>query len=475
MICHFGGPEQTSHQRRLEFLLILISTLTIASIMLASLALRSAVAGCRNYQCKNFAKCYQAITKFTRPFATMQDKQATMPPGYKAKAGAFQTFEIPQQVTGSRGDIILGKAMINAWRRDGILQVSMDESQRSVADKAFATSQRYFDIPYDRKASCVNDQSFSGYIASGEELTDNIADYSEIFTVTKDLPQSDPRVKAKWPCHGPCPWPDTRMKSSIKTYMNHLGDSGDKILQLIACGLELPDINELTKYTRDGWHHLRVLRFPARDKTNGKGKDGRGIGSHTDYGLLVIASQDSVGGLFIRPPYKDEKYANWEKSVAGAYENDHRWVYVPPVPNVFTVFPGDMMQYITNSYLPSTPHKVGLNNDQRFAFAYFHEPNFQATLEALPGFESDENSRGIHYGTHFTNMSMRNYPQRITAKRIRAENRMAVLHTPELKTLGAAPKPAPKEEQGAEGGMQRIVDAVKNKAEEVFFSNQVAV
>lgn len=39
-------------------------------------------------------------------------------------------------------------------------------------------------------------------------------------------------------------------------------------------------------------------RFPRNDATNGKGKKGRGIGSHTDYGLLVIASQDEVGGKF---------------------------------------------------------------------------------------------------------------------------------------------------------------------------------
>jgi isopenicillin N synthase-like dioxygenase len=39
-----------------------------------------------------------------------------------------------------------------------------------------------------------------------------------------------------------------------------------------------------------------LLRFPARTATNGKGKKGRGIGSHTDYGLIVIATQDDVGG-----------------------------------------------------------------------------------------------------------------------------------------------------------------------------------
>ena len=41
-----------------------------------------------------------------------------------------------------------------------------------------------------------------------------------------------------------------------------------------------------------------LSRFPAANNTNGKGKEGRGIGSHTDYGLLVIAAQDDVGGEF---------------------------------------------------------------------------------------------------------------------------------------------------------------------------------
>lgn len=136
-----------------------------------------------------------------------------------------------------------------------------------------------------------------------------------------------------------------------------------------------------------------------------------------------------------------------------------------------------MMQYITNSYLPSTPHKVGLNNDERFAFAYFHEPNFQATMKPLPGFETESNSTGIHYGTHFTNMFMRNYPQRITAKRINAEDRMQLLDTPELRTMGASPKAvasqAPK--AAAVSGVQSIVNAVKNKAESVLLGSNIAV
>ena len=78
---------------------------------------------------------------------------------------------------------------------------------------------------------------------------------------------------------------------------------------------------------------------------------------------------------------------------------------------------GDMMQLITNDYLPSTPHKVGLNYDERYAFAYFHEPNFSSVMKPLEGFNAGQSPKeGIHYGTHFTNMFMRNYPDRITSQ-----------------------------------------------------------
>jgi isopenicillin N synthase-like dioxygenase len=87
-----------------------------------------------------------------------------------------------------------------------------------------------------------------------------------------------------------------------------------------------------------------------------------------------------------------------------------------------------MMQYLTNSHLPSTPHKVGLNTAERFAFAYFHEPNFSAVVKPVPEYQkTNDATQGIHYGTHFTNMFMRNYPERITARRMKEEGRMRIL------------------------------------------------
>jgi isopenicillin N synthase-like dioxygenase len=334
----------------------------------------------------------------------------------------LQTFHLPESVGDGDADVELAREMIEAWQRDGIFQVAATPEQARKTAAAVAASKRFFGMPMDVKAARVSDLTYSGYIASGEEVTAGEADLSEIFTVTKDVPETDPRVQAKWPCHGPAPWPDEEYHQSMQVFMDVLGSIGEKLLKLVALGLELKDPDALNNLTQDGWHHMRVLRFPALSP-----QSSRGIGAHTDYGLLVIAWQDEVGGLYVRPPIDGEKRnRNWlaEESAAGVYEEDEGWELVEPVPNVFTVFPGDIFQFLTDGTLLSTPHKVVLNTRERFALAYFHEPNFNAVVRPLSDPASEEY---IHYGTHFTNMFLRCYPDRITTARIFAEDRLAIL------------------------------------------------
>ncbi|GAB3906955.1 2OG-Fe(II) oxygenase family protein [Kibdelosporangium lantanae] len=324
--------------------------------------------------------------------------------------------------------------MVDAWRADGIFQISADHQQARAVRDAFVQSARFFAMPAERKSACVSDLTYAGYIASGEEVTAGEADYSEIFTVCPDVPLDDPKVRDRWPCHGPVPWPDVEYQQVMAAYMAELGGMGQRLLRLVALGLGLSDIDALTRLTQDGWHHMRVLRFPARTS-----ETARGIGAHTDYGLLVIAAQDDVGGLYVRPPVPGEKRnRNWldTESSAGMYENEEPWNFVPPVPDTLTVFPGDILQFLTGGELLSTPHKVRLNDRERYTMAYFHEPNFNVTVRPFtePG--------SIHYGTHFTNMFMRCYPDRITTGRILAEDRLAVLADLALASghdVGAAP------------------------------------
>jgi isopenicillin N synthase-like dioxygenase len=334
----------------------------------------------------------------------------------------LRTFQLPDAVRGNSADVDLAHAMVQAWQADGIFQIATDPSQGRKTQEAIEQSRRFFGMPLEFKSQHVSELTYAGYIASGEEVTAGEADYSEIFTVCKDLSLDDARVVAGWPCHGPVPWPDADYQRAMVAFTDELRDIGEKLLRLVTIGLGLTGLDALTALTVDGWHHMRVLRFPPRSS-----RTARGIGAHTDYGLLVIAAQDDVGGLYVRPPVEGEKRnRNWleSESSAGMYEDEEPWTFVRPVPNVLTVFPGDILQFLTGGELLSTPHKVRLNTRERFTMAYFHEPNFEATIRPL---SDPAGTDHIHYGTHFTNMFLRCYPNRITTRRILADNRLSVL------------------------------------------------
>ncbi|MFI6436519.1 2OG-Fe(II) oxygenase family protein [Streptomyces sp. NPDC050759] len=334
----------------------------------------------------------------------------------------LQTFRLPAVVRGTHGDRALGQALVAAWQSDGIFQIRATRPQQVATERALAASRVFCRRALNEKAVHVSDLSYSGYVASGEEETAGQRDGSEIFTVCPDIPADDPRVIDRWPCHGPVPWPSPGYARAMKDYMTVVGEIGGRLLRLTALGLGLDDPDPFTRLTTDGWHHMRVLRFPPADATSE-----RGIGAHTDYGLLVIAAQDDIGGLHVRPPVPgEERGRNWlpGESMAGRYEHEEPWTYVTPVTAVFTVFPGDIMQFMTGGALLSTPHKVRLAARERYTLAYFHEPAFDAVARPL---DAPDSAEYLHYGTHFTRMFMRCYPERVTTARIEAEGRLKVL------------------------------------------------
>jgi isopenicillin N synthase-like dioxygenase len=148
-------------------------------------------------------------------------------------------------------------------------------------------------------------------------------------------------------------------------FMAGLGSLGERLLELVALGLGRTERDAITRYTVDGWHHLRAARSAALN---------HGVSSH---GLLVITPPD-IGGLCIRP--------------------------------------GDVMQFLTGGLVRSTSYGVD-------PLTYFHEPNFEACVRPLFGHSTDY----LHYGTYFTGRFMQCYPDRITTRRIIAESRLAIM------------------------------------------------
>lgn len=342
-----------------------------------------------------------------------------------------RTFTLPAAVTGTHANQELARDMIAAWRSDGIFQVTAGVATNARMERTFEAMRRFFGMPLSSKARCANDLGYSGYTSSGQPTSAGEGDFCELFTACRDLPLDDPRVRAQWPCHGPVPWPDEELQQTTAAFLHDLGELGDRLLKLVALGLHLYDLDALTRLTEGGWHHLHAMRLPAASW-----QTARGIGSHTDYGLLAIGAQDQAGGLEVRPPVEGEqRKRGWraEESTSGMYEELGPWVAVPPAPQTLTVMPGDLLHFMTEGYLLATPQKVQLGDRERFSLSYFHEPAFTSTVRPL---FDPEASESIHYGTHFTGLYMRWYTERAATRRIVRENRLA--HLPLLRAARQA-------------------------------------
>ena len=203
-------------------------------------------------------------------------------------------------------------------------------------------------------------------------------------------------------------------------WMNNVNNIGRILCRLISISLGL-NANYFDEYIYDPWTHMRVLHFPPKPN-----EQTIGIHAHTDYGFLVIASQDQVGGLYVRPPihneYRPTNIYNNEGDTSNVDYVDKKWIYVePPMDrneNVLHVFPGDFMQYITNAEYKATPHKVMTSHKDRYALAAFFEPNFDSYHYPIYGKLFDQDIEPVHYGTHFTKMFMRCYPNSETTQNI---------------------------------------------------------
>jgi isopenicillin N synthase-like dioxygenase len=201
---------------------------------------------------------------------------------HEVSGPSFHTIVLPETLDGGITDAELGRNIIDSWRKDGIIRLQMTPKQIAIFAKATLVCKRFFNLPLTQKAKCVDERTYSGYTASGEEITNNIEDLPEIFTVMKDLPPEDERVRLRWPCHGPCPWPSENFKTIVDEFMQSLAESGKKLMYLVGLGLGLQSPEELTEITEDGWHYMRILRYPQGEGKGVESKLRRGIGESSN-------------------------------------------------------------------------------------------------------------------------------------------------------------------------------------------------
>ena len=200
---------------------------------------------------------------------------------------------------------VVGPELDEVCRTAGFFQVTGHGVPDGVAELAWTTATRFFDLPLEDKLSVARpapDYPY-GYIPlAGESLSQSIAgaappDLKEVFNAGPPAPPSRPFADpAEAWAYSPSLWPAAlpELRAAWTAYYDAMRDLGHRLMSLFARGLGLP-AGFFAGQTGQAANALRAINYPARDAAPLAGQFR--AGAHTDYGTLTILRQDAVGGL----------------------------------------------------------------------------------------------------------------------------------------------------------------------------------
>jgi len=257
-----------------------------------------------------------------------------------------------------------------ACRAQGFFYLTGHGVDRMICDRLVAVSRRFFAL--DRAAKMqwrmsLGGRAWRGYFPAGGELTSGQPDGKEGLYLGLELPDDDPRVRARTPLHGRNLFP-TRpgFGEAVLAYLFALTRLGHTLMEAIALSLGLDATYFADRYTTDPLILFRIFNYPSRPAPAGQDVQW-GVGEHSDYGLLTILWQDDVGGLQVK--------------------TREGWVDAPPLPQSFVCNIGDMLDRMTGGLYRSTPHRVALNTSgrDRLSMPFFFDPHFEARVRPIKG------------------------------------------------------------------------------------------
>lgn len=183
----------------------------------------------------------------------------------------------------------------------------------------------------------------------------------------------------------PNKWPDCfdaegrDFTSVMRAFHDTCKELHMQVMRAIALGMGYEE-TFFDEYTDVGDNTLRLLHYPPVLKSVFENNpDAVRAGPHSDYGSVTLLFQDDIGGLEVKSP-------------------QNTWVRAVPIKNTIVVNAGDLLARWSNDTIKSTNHRVvqppaasGSSTEgsglypTRYSVAYFCNPNFDKTIEALPG------------------------------------------------------------------------------------------
>ena len=260
----------------------------------------------------------------------------------------------------------IGKQLVALVETIGFFYVVGHGIDPTLLKNAFDSSREFFSLSEDQKQIIAVNQAQRGWMRKGLTRLEGSAsaDVKEVFFWGREVSEDDPDVLQKLPLVSPNQWPEQvlpNFKANILEYYQAVMALGSSLLECIAYGLDKNPEVFREKYTKPLGRGQLVYYPPI--SADDLACNSYSAAPHTDFGVLTILLQDSLGGLQAR-------LQNGE------------WIDVPPIEGSFICNIGDLLERWTNGKLKSTIHRVlNTSGKDRLSIPVFFDPNSDAWID----------------------------------------------------------------------------------------------
>lgn len=281
------------------------------------------------------------------------------------EAAEIPVIDIAPLLDGSPdGAARVGLAMRQAAETIGFFYVRNHGIPSEVVEAAHRASREFFVQPLEAKQQVTINHHHHGFLRVGEaKMYDKArADLKESFVWGLDLADDDPAVTADNPFLGRNQWPTEPPEFHTALYGFFTAGLGcaRELMRAFAAGMGLPENTFIRSTDRLIARGSTIYYPPQRPDPD---HEQFGVAPHTDFGVLTLLWQDSVGGLEVQ-------------NRAG------EWVTAHPIPDTLVVNVGDLLARWTNDGFNSTPHRVvNRSGRERYSMVIAWDPNFETMID----------------------------------------------------------------------------------------------
>lgn len=257
----------------------------------------------------------------------------------------------------------VAKALHAASQGVGFIYVKGHGIPAAAIETARSAALEFFRADVEQKASVTVSAKHRGWLGrDGARMQDDAKlDLKESFIW--GYQNEDGTALDDHPVRGPNRWPGflPGLQPVSMRYFEEAHAVAHHLMRGFALGLGLDEGFFLRTAARP-LSRASYVYYPQQPEE--AGEDQFGVGPHTDFGVLTVLCQDSVGGLQVEDINGD-------------------WVETPPIDGTLVVNVGDLLSRWTGGAYKSTPHRVvNSSGRERLSLVLAFDPDSDTMIDS---------------------------------------------------------------------------------------------